>query len=438
MKTKKSRFTYSVLVISLICFISLSASLQAAETTITRSIKLKSGDVVSVRSSAFDILVQTWDKSELSVDYKLSVEAKKAEEGNEFLKIFTENIEASLKNSQSVTDPFSSLNQINGKITVKFENSGRKFEMKEMKGSIIVKMPKQNALKASTSFHKLEIEDLDADAFVSVNSGNLKMGTCRKLELRSSFSRNMSIGNVEQADIDINSGGLKIGAIKNDLTLKGNFSDVDTGKTGNTATINFNSGSFTATQIGVLDLKGNFIRNFATENIEKAIIDINSSEFKAKKINTLDIGKTSFSTYNIEEADNITIGNSSSSKFFIGQLNSMEATQCSFSNFDINQLKSKLITKSSSGSIHLRQVMAGFDEIKIDGQFVTTQIDVSDDCNYRLTADLTFPQYNFSNISYDNHQKNMSHETMTGWHGNKEKATSKIGLNCQSCNIEIK
>jgi len=298
-------------------------------------------------------------------------------------------------------------------------------------------MPKNNALDAKTNFHSLTIADLNSDVTVSANSSALKMGNCKKLDLNLNFGKNIEIGNVESAEMELNSSNVKMGNIATDLSIKGNFSDIEVLSIGNLATLSLNSSSFKTTNVKTLDFKGNFVRSFAVEEVDNAVLVINSSEFKAKKINSLVVDKINFSTVRADEVVNLKIGSASSSKFYIGQLNSLESSQCNFCNFNINQLEKRFVTKANSGSIKIENVAAGFDEIKIDGQFVTTEIHVANDSNYKIVADFQFPKYKFNNITSEKHLSEMSHETMQGWHGNKEKATSTINLDCQSCNVTV-
>ena len=439
MKTKIFNSIFKSLLIFFLFLGTSNLYAQTSDTTIVKSMTINEGDVVYVQSSNFAISIQTWEKNEVNVQYDLFVEAESQKEVEDFLQAFNHFVDDRLheKGKISISDYFKLVDRSNKKVKVRFEKGGATFHLKELNGVIIIKMPKSNPLNATSTFQELEIEDLTADATISVNSASFKMGNCRNLNLTSSFSRKMKIGNAESAKINVNSSDLKMGIVKTDLTLKGSFSDVEIAAIGNSATVNLNSSSFVTTNLKQLNFEGSFVRNFSVGNVDIAEVRLNSSEFKAKKINSLDVASASFSTFRIDDVGELQIKSSSSNKFYIENLSSLEAKTCSFSNFTIGQLKKRFVTSSNSGNINIENVLPGFDEIRIIGTFVTTDIHVTEGSNYNVRADFQFPNYRFKNVTYNKHDVDMSHETIEGWSGNKEKAISKIDLNCQSCKVTL-
>jgi len=441
MKTGKFSFIFKGLSALIFSLLTLTSSGQVLDSSIVKTKDLKKEDIIFLESSIGDINVKTWDKNELRVEYIIYAEAKSQKELSSFRNKFKQAIEDQIKNNDQgkvyASMPFNTI-QINGSLVkMTFKDDNEKFELKELKCTLLVSMPAINSLNLRSNFNKVSIENLNSDATIEVNSTHFKMGDCKSLNLKANFSKDMQIGNMESAIMNINSCDLKTGKIETDLSLKSNFSHIEIEKVGNKADLVLNSSSFETTDIKMLDIKGNFIRNFKAANIEQAKISLNSSEFEAARINSVSIDRSNFSTITINEAGNIQIAASSSSKFLIDQVNSIESVSCSFSTFNINNLKNRFKTTANSGNVQIKNISAGFDEININGSFVDIDMHVAENSNYLISADLAFPNYNFSDLVYENHEKDMSHELIKGSKGNIQLATSKINLICRSCKITL-
>jgi hypothetical protein len=441
MKTGKFSFIFNGLCALIFSMFTLTSSGQVLDSSIVKTRDLKKEDIIFLESSIGDINVKTWNKNELRVEYIIYAEAKSQKELSSFRNKFKQAIEDQIKNNDQgkvyASMPFNTI-QINGSsVKMTFKGDNEKFELKELRCTLLVSMPEVNSLNLRSSFNKVSIENLNSDVTIEINSTHFKMGDCKSLNLKANFSKDMEIGNIGSALLNINSCDLKTGRIETDLSLKSNFSHIEIEKIGNKADLVLNSSSFETTDIKKLNFKGNFVRNFKANTIDSAKISLTSSEFEVDKISRIDIDRTSFSNFRIGEADNIQIGASSSSKFLIDQVNSIESPSCSFSSFNINNLKNRFKTTAHSGNVQIKHIFSGFDEININGSFVDIDMHVAENSNYLISADLTFPNYNFSDLVYENHEKDISHELIIGSKGNKQLASSKINLLCQSCKITI-
>lgn len=441
MKTRKYNLVFKGLIPVLFSILTAGSFGQVLDSSIVKSRILNKEDVLFLESSIGDIDIRTWDKSELKVEYIIYAEARSEKDLSLFRDKFSKSVEDQLKEAGNgkvyASLPFNSITMNNTKVEITFKNDIRKYELRELKVTLSVYMPKVNPLNVRTSFIKLTIENLNANATIKINSTELKMGDCKELDINASFSKNMKIGNVESAKMEINSCDLGMGTIKTDLTLKSSFSHIDIEKIGNEANMVLNSCTLETTDIKFLDIKGSFIRNFKVNNIEKARINLNSSQFEANNINTIEADKITFTTLRINEVNDIQIASSSSSTFSLDRVTSLASTNSSFSAFNINNLKSRFKTSANSGNVQIKNVLTGFEEINIDGRFVTIDVHAAENCNYMISADLVFPDYNFSNIFYKNHEKDMSHEVINGWKGSEQTTTSRINLKCQSCKITL-
>jgi hypothetical protein len=441
METRRFNLIFKSIILLTLLTLPLRSSGQAIDTTIVKTTAVDKSDVIYISSSIGDIDVKTWDKKEVKVEYVISAAAKTVAELNAFSKRLIHDIGEQQKPASagkiSVAFPFRNINRNNRSVELTFREDDERFRLQDLKCSLIVYIPKANSINVKSNFNKLTIDNLEADVKIDAGSVRMTMGDCKNLDLEANFSNNMKIGNVENAKMNLNSCELEMGAIRNNLDLKSSFSHFDIEKIGNEAIVSLNSCSFVSTDLKSLDLKGSFIRNFKVNNIEKAKINLNSSEFEAGRINSLEADKLAFTTFKLGEVGNLNIGNSSSSTFTIEKAGVVEAGSSSFTKFTLNTLSKSFKSKSNSGNVQINNILSGFDEIDINGTFVTIGINAAEGAEFQLSADMTFPNYNFNNILYQNHIKDMSHEVISGRRGNNKEALSKINLNCQSCRISI-
>ena len=441
METRKPVFIFKALTTALLLSISNNLFCQSLDTTIVITRSINREDVLYAGNFAGDIDIKTWDKNELKIEYILSTEANSKEELSAFYRQLIKSIEDQQKEitpgKVTVNYPIRNIH-INGRKTeVMFTGSKKEYSLIDMKCSLLIHMPMVNSLNVGSSFKKVTIDNLASDATVSLSSSQLVMGDCKFLNLRASFAAHMKIGNVESAKMVINSSSLEMGIVKSNISLKSSFSHFNIGSIGDSANFDLNSCSLQATDIKILDIHGSFIRNFKVNNVEKVTMSLNSSEFDANKIDNVEADKTSFSTVRINDVNNIKIASSSSSTFSLGQVGTLESDDCSFSKFNIDKLRKSFGTNAHSGNIQILSILSGFEAINIKGNFVSIDLHVEEKCNYLVSADLTYPNYTFSGLQYRNREKDMSHEVIDGWKGNKDQASSKIDLKCKSCNITI-
>jgi hypothetical protein len=441
METRKQGFTFRALFLGILLTLSFNIFCQSLDTTIVNTRSIGREDVVFANNMAGDIDIKTWDKSELKIEYIIYAEANSAAELSAFFKQMSKSIGEQQKETTpgkvKVSYPIQNIHVNGRKTEVMFTGSNKEYSLRDMKCSLLIHMPQDNSLNLTSSFKKVTIDNLKGDATIDLNSSQLVMGDCRVLNLSASFAAHMKIGNIESAKMKIISSSLEMGTVRTDITLRSSFSHFELESIGNSADIDLNSSSLQATDIKNLILHGSFIRNFKVNNVEKVTISLNSSEFEANKAGTVEANKTSFSTIRINEAENIKIASSSSSTFSLGIAGTVISDNCSFSKFSIETLKKRFETKANSGNVQILNVLPGFEEINIKGNFVSIDLHLEEKCNYLVSADLVFPNYTFSGLQFQNREKDMSHETIDGWKGTKDQATSKIDLNCQSCNITI-
>ena len=441
MKARKRGFIFKAFASVALMAITYNVFCQSLDTTIVKTRHIGREDVLYAANMIGDIDVKTWDKNEIKVEYIISAEANADNELSAFIKQLIKSIEDQQKEvtpgKVTVNYPIRNIH-INGRKTdITFNNSNKEYTLRDLKCSLLIHMPAVNSLNVRSSFKKVTIENLAADATVDLNSAQLVMGDCRVLNLKASFAAHMKIGNVESAKMDINSSSIEMGTVKSDIIIKSSFSNFDIGNIGNSADFDLNSSSLQATDIKNLNLHGSFIRNFKVNNVEKVTLSLNSSEFEASKAETVEANKTSFSTIRINDVNNIKIASASSSSFSLGQVGTLVSDNCSFTKFNIEKLKKSFDTNANSGNVQILNVLTGFEAIKIKGNFVSIDLHVEEKCSYLVSADLTFPNYTISGLQIRNREKDMSHEVIDGWKGNKDQASSKIDLKCSSCNITI-
>lgn len=428
------------MVLVLTTFFPLITDAQTINKTISKSAQVTANVTIEANASNSDIEINTWDKNQVKADFAIEVSAKTDEDVNAFITALETAIDRQMGtggNTLKVSLPIKNWRQNGHKIDIELEGNNNSFHLTKFKAKLLIYMPIQNNLEARNSFGNLNVGNLNANADITVSSGLLQMGNCKSLEIKTSFTKNIRIGNVENATMQISSSDIEMGDVKNDLNLRASFSGIKIAKIVNKASLNLSSSTFETSDIKELDMEASFVRRFKMRNAEKANIKLSSSEFEAMNIKTVNINNVSFSTINIDEVDKLYAPKCSSTKFYIQKANNIEATSSSFSDFYIYSLKKSFTTQSSSGSIHLTNVADGFDKIDIDGQFVNIDISVEKEANYSVSADLEFPNYNFSEITYLNRNKDLSKEVFKGYKGSEKGATSSINFDCKSCTIKL-
>lgn len=442
MNTKKFRLHYKNWIVIILLLITYTSLSQTSPDIISRTAKTTSDCKVSVDSPGIDAEIVSWAQNEIKVEYSLQIEGKTPEEKQLFLASFSRQLENQLKESIQgsvrATVQIREIIKNNNNIKIKLSDDSREYKLTKFTGKVKIFVPGSNPLSLSSSFNPISVGDFTSDVSIDINSADFKLGNCKKLTASMNFSGKSTVGKVEMAIIDCNSSTLAIQQVMKDLELNANFSTLTVGKIGNKANLNLNSSSFECGDLVTLSLNGNFVRNCKVNNVDMADIELNSSEFSANKIRVLKLKGINFSTLRVGEVNDVSITEASSTEFSFTKLAILKSMEVSFCHFNIGTLTELLMMNASSGDIQVNNVMPGFKNIDIKGNFVTTNIKMSAETAYSLFADLTFPDYDFGNLTLKKEKSDLNHEVIRGQKGSPKAGISQVNLACQSCDISIK
>jgi len=442
MYTKKSRLRYKIWLVIFGLLNTYTSYSQTSPELISRTAKTTGDCKVNIDSPGVSAEVISWPQNEIKVEYSLEIVGKTPEEKQLFLASFTRQLENQLKESLQgrvrATVQIREINKTNNIIKIRLNDDSREYKLTKFEGKVKIFLPGSNQLSISSSFNPVTIGDFTSDVSIDINSADFKLGSCKRLNVSMNFSGKSSAGKVELADIDCNSSTLSIQQVTKDLSLDANFSTLTIGKVGNKASLSLNSSSFECGDLISLSMSGNFVRNCKVNNVDMADIELNSSEFTANKVRVLKVKGINFSTLRITEVNDASIAGASSSEFTFTKIALLKVAEGNFCNFSIGTLTELLLINASSGDIKVDNVMPGFKNIDIKGNFVTTGIKMAPNAEYSLFADLTFPDYDFGTLSLKKERNDLNHEVIRGQKGSPKAGISLINLACQSCGISIK
>ncbi len=445
---KKSHWKFDkYLTISLLfVFVYVNINAQIVNETIEKTVKIDKNTVIDVFNN-HSIDYKTWDKNQLKVVVDVNIESQKKGDAEEFYSVIKESINDAVEKINTgkvniqIPYKYTVHTYSPNSVKIKLKKNRKKYNLVVYNLAITVYAPKTNNVKLTSNFGSINVDDLEADAEIEIRSfeGNNKsfyMGNCKDLKLRAFSCRDIKIGKVENADIWLMSSSLlKIGSVKNNLTLTCKFSDF-VGTSANNATVDLHSSTFEMENVQNLTLKNiNFSKNIRVDNVANLVIDkFHSSKLKIKKVNNLDADILNFSTIDIDEISNCDVESSNSSKFYINKIKNVDIDQAKFSHFKINELTKSFICESQSGDIDISNVAADFQNIKINGTFVNIDVDFGG-CSYLLDVNLKYPNLKVADEKF---KAGVEELRMSSFFvGNDKNTKSKVSFDCNNCKIRL-
>lgn len=414
------------------------AHTQSIDTVLVNEAMLKADDPVFISSTSADVEVVTHAGNALKVEYHLKIEGRSEKEAREFLnamKKAVDNQQLPTTSKTAIGSPLYKWKQVNGKTTITLKNDSKKYQIKKWDIKIRVEMPENAQTHIAMNFGDLSITRLKNSADISISSGNVSIGSAGDLKLKANFAKKIEIGTVSSANMVLNSSKMTISEVGSDLKLKGSFSTVDAGTIGKKAKLSLNSSSFSVQSVDTIQAHGNFVRSFKVEKLNMGRLSLNSSNFAVEQAGRLEISGANFSKFEIENCPKIRVGGTSSSKFHIENVDRMHVSGSRFSSFKIEKLSKEFSVNASSGDMTIEHVKKGFERIRIKGQFFDTKIHLDEGADCEIQGNFQFPDYDFKGFKTTKQVTTNGVEKITATRGNEP--TSKISLNCQSCDIVV-
>lgn len=262
----KRQLIFSLLVSFLI---SATAAESEVSKVINKNFKVSSTTLLSVRNSFGKIHVNTWEKSEISVEIEIIGNASNEERAQKII----DNIDISVNETSSEVSLITNIKDSKSR-----GNSG--YEI-----NYTINMPVENPINFRNSFGDIYLPTRKGDAFVKVGYGALKaQDFLATTEMEISFGSG-SVGRFEKgelevkySDVEIESAGemiidqgfsnLEIDQI-DELDLESKYGDVRLGKAGFVkADVGF-SGFKMGELSGSLDLEADYVSGFEIDLLRK-------------------------------------------------------------------------------------------------------------------------------------------------------------------------
>lgn len=231
---KKLYTIKSVALLLALLMIAMVAGAEDLKKTFTENYNVNADAQVYVSNEYGNVIIETWDKSQVSVDITITVDGKSKEDA---AKIF-EKVDVSITGSASSVKATAKLN---GKLNCKKCNFS--IDCKIM-------MPATNMLELKNSFGNINVGNLLGSTDIKLSYGNMTLGKLESKENKVDLKYgDADIAYMKSADLDMAYGSLEIGEAGY-LDLYARFAGIEMGKVSELLL----DAQYESTEIGSVDI----------------------------------------------------------------------------------------------------------------------------------------------------------------------------------------
>ncbi len=405
-KVYKAGFKSVLFLGLLFCAGSVDAKLTYEKTkTVSTEFEVNSNSVVELVHDRGWVNVLYYDGAQAKLEANLVVKGNEKEDVEKLISKYTLEVNNQASkitvNSDFHIETWSSVTWFLGWGThrVKFSDGEEiKTKIDIIKSDLTLWLPNVAELQLENEYNNIQIGDLSCDVAVSLFSGNLDVGNVDgDLNVELKYG-NANIGNFKQANIDIFEGKL---FLKNGETLglKSKYSTIEAGHF-NDLNLDVFEGKISLGAIkDELMLKGKYAE-IKLESMDRGIWDLFECKVEIDKAVSLEL-KDQYGNHELKEVESLEV-DAFETNFNIGTAGSIISNSDKYAEFKIDLLKSSFLTHASfEGKLNVRSLDTDFQGIDFSGKYGALELPLYQIDHYQLDFESTYGKVDYEESKMD-------------------------------------
>jgi len=440
MKTKSLKFNkLNALLIAIIFPFVIFSQIETSD-IIVREFDVTPETTITFENKNDDVQVKAWDKNKVKLETTIWISAAEQEDIDITLdKMKTYPVEQSSTQLHLNTRFYKEYQNVvimgikKNKITFKDGSTAR---LKKFKLSYVLFVPRNNHLVFNTKYCDLKLPDLSGMVEIDMYSGDVEGSNIdQDVKVRLKYS-SLTLKSVRECDLDIYDSKLELAETAG-LRLKSKYSEIEIEKARAVKFECYTDKVFIKELDGI---DGNAkYSTFELGDFGKGKFDIYDCDITAGKTDELFMN-SKYSKIKIRSAAYFDFRESYDDKLEIGYLNMF---QCSskYTTFDIDEVGREFVLWGYDDEVAIDLIATDFMKIRIDGKYISADLNFEPGAQFKMTAKLTYPDLDFPKDKFKDvryHKENSKFE-YTGLSNNApESIEAKVLFDMYDSDINIK
>ena len=390
MKMRKTYF-YSILAIFLFLNTGLNGFGQGNRLEKTYTWNYKVDETVNFAFNNYDcnLIIHTWDKSEIEYHLEVKATLRTAEEASE-LDEYLKDLEFShSKGHADFNNRFwTSKKAVMGRKTITLKKGG-KLRFSEFKMSGELWIPAQSNLDLTSKYSEISLGDIQGRLRLDLYNDKLFGEHVNSAMTIAAKYSTLELKEVKDIDADLYSCSLETDDA-GDLLLVSKYSDVRTGNAGKIR-IDAYSDKFYFGNTGDIqftdkysDLNASISGHIQLECYNSTVNLVSAKDMELN---------SKYGKYTLEGAHNLNIGSGYSDNFKIGTLHALNVSESKYGVYKLNHLESSVLLKDGYSDKIFVTETGDFKEVKIDGKYIVLEVGLDKDLSFSFHANVKYPKF---------------------------------------------
>jgi hypothetical protein len=398
--------------------------------TATLTYKVSSNDVINLQAKYTDVNIESWNKSEVSIEAIIRFDGKMTDKMQKFLDSFEEEVEVNISEKTGELKINTNLDEPN-KFQIGSKNVGIiiSFNEDELKLAYNLKVPESNKLIIKNSYRDLNLVGNFDDVEIDQYSGDLEAETINEADIKLKYGsaqfNEIRIAKMELYEQDITANSI------GELEIDTKYSELKVKDLGRTEIVSYES-DFEISNLSYLEGNLKYGKMEVTEVFDEGKLTTYEFDIEAKEIGTLTLENGKYGKTEAGSITQLNLRQSYEDDFEIEALGTLIVDESKYVSYEIGRLTGKLeISNGYEGKVDIDGMGNNVSSIKIAGKYIETSIN-TEGISYKLITDTKY-----GDVKIDRSTMNISKYIKEGDQLEIE-ATSNSGKTANPVLISIK
>lgn len=289
-----------------------------------------------------------------------------------------------------------SCNNINGKMTIKYNDGFKAKGVSGYKVNMTLEVPNPEKLSLENKYDQIELaDDYNGALRVKLYSGDLNaanLGGSLYLDLKYGKAK---LGNIGQANVQVYDSEVRAGDSR-EFKASSKYSKFDLGSVAGDLQLETYDDHWKAGNVGGKLMLRDKYSDFKFGNIGDAKMMLFDSEFTAEEVGSMEIQDTKYSEYKIRAVGSLTLGNVFDDDYRVQSADRIKAQDSKYTEYRVEKLgKQFTLTQSFDDTVELNAVASDFNQIGIDGKYTELTLSIAEGANFNFVVDMKYGKANY-------------------------------------------
>lgn len=361
--------------------------------TATVRMEVSPNSLINIQAKHTDLVVETWDKSEVEIVATLRFDGKMTDKMISFLENFQEHVEDNVRLSGSELSISTNLDEPN-KVQIGSKHVGIiiGFSEEEFRLDYKIKAPKANEYEINNSYKDVTlIGDFGKMKFTQY-SGDLKADFIQDGEINMKYG-NASFNQIGTANMEIYEQELDVQKI-DELEINTKYSEIEIEEIKLMEATSYET-DYVLGNIGAVSGNFKYGKMRIKDRIEKSELEFYEMDIDANEAGTIEFKSSKYGKHSFDQVESLSFDQSYEDELTIDKLGNFKSTDSKYGNHEIGKLTGSFELSAYEDDVDIDEVASSVNKIDITGKYINAALGITNQ-SFNLKTNIKYGK-----VSYD-------------------------------------